>query len=326
MQIWKLEFLSNPKQSLSLQHVFLRGINEIPPDHKGEWIRIPRNRWDTSGPNYSDFHIGRLERYLDVKGKIKKAVAYGKNAEFLKTWFHFEDIKNYLGNWVLPEVPYWYNNQIFVDRLRKEHEPKKENNSTNQNQGKKKGNPKQDLYTPHRGYDEKKIPDAPRRPYNSNVPVRPQDPRKDSSKDQYRSYEHRRGNSEERYSRQDTGFIRRELDEYYDPRGEPDLNYEPRDYNSNRHRYREDDRYFHEEDSPRNYPGIGRGEGQRDRADRARNPGPDSRDHYRDSSRDSHRNGIGEDRRSNRSPSRDRGRGYGASRAKQHDYGKTRRS
>ena len=34
MQIWKLEGLRNPKQSLSLQHVFLRGINEIPPDHK----------------------------------------------------------------------------------------------------------------------------------------------------------------------------------------------------------------------------------------------------------------------------------------------------
>merc|ERR1711874_69713 len=93
--------------------------------HKGEWIKIPRNRWDTSGPNYSDYHIGRLERYLYLKGNIKKAVAYGRNAEFLKTWFHFEDIKDYLGNWVLPEVPYWYNNQIFVDRLRKEHETKK---------------------------------------------------------------------------------------------------------------------------------------------------------------------------------------------------------
>ena len=41
MQIWKLEDLRNPKQSLSLQHVFLRGINEIPPDHYVSQQRLP---------------------------------------------------------------------------------------------------------------------------------------------------------------------------------------------------------------------------------------------------------------------------------------------
>ena len=108
------------------------------------------------------------------------------------------------------------------------------------------------------------------------------------------------------------------------------MNYDPRDYNrqydGNSQMYMEDDRDYLDEDSSNRYPGLGRGAGQRERADRARNPGSGNRDHYRDSSRESQRNRDRGERRPNRSTSRDRGRGYGAARAKQHDYGKARRT
>ena len=121
--------------------------------HAGEWIKIPRAKGDTSGPDYTEYFIGRLERYLDSKGNVRKAVAYGKDSRNLNTWFHFEDVKKALGPWVLPETPYWYNNKKWISKLRKEHVPKKEASSYNNNQGKEKEDPKQGHYIPKRPRD-----------------------------------------------------------------------------------------------------------------------------------------------------------------------------
>ena len=109
--------------------------------HAGEWIKIQKARGDSTGPDYSEYYIGRLERYIDLRGIVRKAVAYGKDSEAMNTWYHFDDIKKALGTWVIPEVPYWYNNKKWNNRLRNEHVPKKEintntntsNNSNNNN-------------------------------------------------------------------------------------------------------------------------------------------------------------------------------------------------
>ena len=299
--------------------------------HNGEWVKVPKEKWDSSGPDYTYFHMGRLERYLDNKGNLKMAVAYGRTKEDLKSWFNYETLREFLGNWVLPTVPYWYNNpMVIMEKVRKEHEAsgvkginnQNENNSQNTQQNKKKEKNKQ-----NNTQVGKKTPDEPVRSNSQNRPPKPQRPRKDSSRDSRnsgRSHEQRRDNSHERSSRYDRGFIRKELDDYY---GEEERKYEER----NRNRYRQEDRYYHDEDSPRDHPGRGRGEDHRDRTDRSRNPGPNHRENYdrsghRDSSRESYRGDYREDRRSERSPSRERGRDHGATRAKVYKYGRGRRS
>ena len=167
--------------------------------HKGEWVKIPRNRWDSSGPNYTDFHVGRLERYLDNKGNLKMAVAYGRSTDVLRTWFHYEELREYLGNWVLPEIPYWYNNPIVItEKVRKEHETKKVNGNTNQNtnQSKKKENTRQ-----NNTQEEVKTPVENGRSNNFSGPAKPQRPRKDrsrDSRDSNKAFEHRRDSSGDR--------------------------------------------------------------------------------------------------------------------------------
>ena len=295
--------------------------------HNGEWVKVPKVKWDSSGPDYLNFHMGRLERYLDDKGNLMMAVAYGKTKDDLKSWFDYDTLRESLGNWVLPTVPYWYNNPtVIMDKVRKEHEAtgvkginnKNDNNGQNPQQNKKKEVNKQNN-TQVRKKNE------PVRENSQNRPPKPQRPRKDSSRDSRnpgRPYEQRRDNSNDRRNRYDGGFIRNELDDYY---GEEERKYEER----NRNRYRQEDRYYNDEDSPRDHQSRGRGEGQRERSDRSRNPGHYSRDNYdrtghRDSSRESYRGDYREERRPERSPSRERERNYGASRDKTQNYGRGR--
>ena len=99
--------------------------------HAGEWIKIPQEQGDSTGPDYSLFHIGRLERYIDLTGIVRKAIAYGKDADTMKTWYNFDEVKKALGTWIIPQVPFWYNNKKWNNRLRNEHTTKKEINSQN---------------------------------------------------------------------------------------------------------------------------------------------------------------------------------------------------
>ena len=75
----------------------------------------------------------------------------------MNIWYNFEDVKNALGTWTLPEIPFWYNNKKWNNRLRNEHIPKKEENtysntSSNiqRNMKKKKGAPRQHQNGPTR--------------------------------------------------------------------------------------------------------------------------------------------------------------------------------
>ena len=74
--------------------------------HAGEWIKVPKEQGDSTGPDYSSYHIGRLEKYLDTAGITRKAIAYGKDADSMKTWFSFDEVRNALGAWVIPQIPY----------------------------------------------------------------------------------------------------------------------------------------------------------------------------------------------------------------------------
>merc|ERR1711874_406088 len=94
--------------------------------HNGEWVRVPVRREDTSGPDYTEFNIARLEKYIDIEGEIKKAVCYKKDNKDMNIWFDYEELKRALVNWPLPDTPYYYNTRRWNNRIRNEFNPEKE--------------------------------------------------------------------------------------------------------------------------------------------------------------------------------------------------------
>ena len=74
--------------------------------HTGEWVKIPNKRDTKGGPNYFNYTVGKIERYIDKKGITRSAVAYGDEDMKLTVWFHMEDMVEGLVEWILPETPY----------------------------------------------------------------------------------------------------------------------------------------------------------------------------------------------------------------------------
>ena len=76
--------------------------------HEGGWGQIAVNI------NGKEVLIPiRIERYVDLEGNIKQAVAYGEEAEKLKVWFRIEDILATYKNWTLPSVNPFFNSKRF---------------------------------------------------------------------------------------------------------------------------------------------------------------------------------------------------------------------
>ena len=63
---------------------------------------MPIDKDDNTGPFYKNYHIVRIEKYIDTDGIIKKAICYQKNANEFNIWFNYEDIINVFTNWVTP--------------------------------------------------------------------------------------------------------------------------------------------------------------------------------------------------------------------------------
>ena len=130
--------------------------------HGGEWVKIPRKQGDQTGPNYTWYHMGRIESYLDKAGVTRKAVAYGRDAGTMKIWFNYEEVMQALGTWVIPEVPYWYNNKKWNNKLRKEHE-KKDNSEKSDNEQSKKNDQNKKKEDPRKGQKHQNKSYDPRR-------------------------------------------------------------------------------------------------------------------------------------------------------------------
>ena len=80
--------------------------------HEGEWVKIPISK-DDKGPEYKDCRIARIEKYIDLKGKIRRAVSYGNEETKLKVWFSIEDMKAAFSNWYIPHPCPYYNGKRF---------------------------------------------------------------------------------------------------------------------------------------------------------------------------------------------------------------------
>ena len=118
--------------------------------HGGTWVVAPKERGDKTGPYYKNHHIARIKTYINYAGEIKKAVAYGKDTGAMKIWYDYEELKNDLETWIFPEVPYFYNNKKWNNKMRKEHE-KLENELNMEREDSRKGQSQKS-----RGYESRK--------------------------------------------------------------------------------------------------------------------------------------------------------------------------
>ena len=86
--------------------------------HEGEWVVVPYDKLDV-GPEYKDSRIARIEKYIDLEGKIRRAVSYGEEEAKLNVWFNIEDIKTAFPNWLIPTPSPFYNGRRFNPSLRR---------------------------------------------------------------------------------------------------------------------------------------------------------------------------------------------------------------
>ena len=86
--------------------------------HSGKWVRIPKIRDAPGGPDYHSFKIGRIEKYVDVNGVIREAVAYGDEDEKLMVWYRVEDMHAVM-RWIIPEESPWVNSRKWVNEYKR---------------------------------------------------------------------------------------------------------------------------------------------------------------------------------------------------------------
>ena len=268
----------------------------------GEWVRVPINRNDNSGPGYKDYNIARLEKYVDTEGVMRKAICYKKDDKDMNIWFKFEELNNAYENWILPDPPYYYNTQRWNSKMRVEYNTEKEEetqqipkiNKKNMT-WKKKENKKQNTSSGPTSQQERHSLDY------------------EEDRRQDRRQEYRREDQHSYYKDQDywERSNRKELSNMYD---DPDN----RRLGSGRGSVSYDD----PREDPRDPGYHSSGSRPRPQREQRRDTSRDRyRDEYRDSSRDRNRNR----RYSDRSNSRERGRNYGAERARRSGYGNSGR-
>ena len=213
----------------------------------------------------------------------------------MNIWFDYEDLKRAIGNWTLPDTPYYYNTRRWNNRIRNEHNPEKEEEEqqnpkvNNKKNMKKKKNSRQQSTSSR--------PSSQHRGYNSEYEEdRRQDYRREGQHSYYKDQDYKDYN-DYNWERENSRALR---DHYAEPN-------QPRSFGAGRR----SELAPYGRDEPRD-PGY-QGTGAR--------PHP-QRDHRRDSSRGRSR----ERRYSDRSSSRERKGNYGANRARRLGYGKSGRS
>ena len=124
--------------------------------HEGEWVKVPMSK-DDKGPDYKDCIIARIEKYIDLEGRIRRAVSYGNEEIKLKVWFNIEDLKAAFPNWYIPSPSPYYNGRKFSPGQRRQGKgasnprpnPQSRDQSANDIQG-RKGNQQ---YYKNKGYN-----------------------------------------------------------------------------------------------------------------------------------------------------------------------------
>ena len=70
------------KKDLMSSHPKFTSLN-LDWSHEGSWHKIPRIPDNMNGPNYHSYWVGRVEPYIDTRGELKRAFAYGDSNDTL---------------------------------------------------------------------------------------------------------------------------------------------------------------------------------------------------------------------------------------------------
>ena len=82
--------------------------------YAGEWDQIVCIVW-----RKTEVLTVRIERYIDLDGRIKRAICYGDQAAKLNVWFKIEDIMSSHKGWRPTEPNPFYNTKRFNPETRK---------------------------------------------------------------------------------------------------------------------------------------------------------------------------------------------------------------
>ena len=130
----KLVYESVPTMPEGITEIYhpLPSYLNIDWTHDGEWVIIPSNNKEV-GPDYENYRLGRIERYIDTDGRIRKALSYGNEDIKLTVWFDLEKVLDAYPNWKIPQPGVYYNRKKF--NLEAKRTAKTERNPGDQPQG-----------------------------------------------------------------------------------------------------------------------------------------------------------------------------------------------
>ena len=80
--------------------------------YDGEWVLVPKNNKE-KGPDFMNYRIGRVERYIDTDGKIKRALSYGEEDIKLTVWYRLDEMFQAYPLWNIPKPCKYYNGRKF---------------------------------------------------------------------------------------------------------------------------------------------------------------------------------------------------------------------
>ena len=70
----------------------------------GKWVSVPKHD-DHVGPEPWNYSIGSRERYIDEKGQMKEAIAYGLDEKNQAVWYDLEAIREAIPMCKIPSSP-----------------------------------------------------------------------------------------------------------------------------------------------------------------------------------------------------------------------------
>ena len=85
--------------------------------HTGQWVKVPRKQDQPGGPDYHSYKVARLEKYVDIRGDTKTAVAYGDEDDKLLVWYHVSEMHERM-SWIIPAESPWVNTRKWRNELK----------------------------------------------------------------------------------------------------------------------------------------------------------------------------------------------------------------
>merc|ERR1712208_31812 len=79
----------------------------------GKWVLAPISQ-DSQGDDPNIYRIARIEKYIDRRGQIREAIAYGQLEKEIMVWYDLERVKQTFSRWIVPTISKWENTRNWI--------------------------------------------------------------------------------------------------------------------------------------------------------------------------------------------------------------------